>query len=102
MYLYMIKKIGLSYLYGSGLLNSLMLLYETHNVKVKRRFTENKTEILFTEKIGIGLFGFMIGVYQMPIRLTNNLILTEVYLKGYNKEDYGFTEKKYLFDYLNF
>ena len=97
----MIKKLGISYLYGSGLLNSLMLLYETHNVKVKRRFTENKTDILFIEKVGIGVFGFIVGMYQMPIRLTNNLLLAEVYFKGYNKQDYGFTEKKYIFDYLD-
>ncbi len=98
----MCQRMFLSYIYGSGTLNSLMALYDTRNAKVLRLnndFKEIKTDILFTEKIGIGLICFSLGPWQLVLRLIKKIKLAEIEYKGYDKTDYGIKEKKYISDY---
>lgn len=89
------------YVIISGLINSLIILKKSSNVKVKRIFGEDiKTPILLTEKIYLASLGFIIGWTQFPYKLYSEMCLAEIYMRGYNSKDFGYNDINHINEIL--
>jgi hypothetical protein len=104
----MIKNLRIAdkYLIGSGLLNVIHKLYETHNVQIERIDYRNnkdvfKSKLLPTEKISILVLSFISGFYTIPINIIQQLNVMAIKYNNDIPEKYGYnSEKKKISDFF--
>lgn len=84
---------------GAGGVSNMM---ETWNAKVERWVGGERkmTDMLLGEKLGIFAWGVATGPVFVPLKMLNNLNKIDIYFRGHNQKDYGFEEKKTVFDYM--
>ena len=94
------------YLVGSGLLNLIHKLYETHNIQIERIDYRNnkdvfKSNLLPTEKLTILTLSFISGFYIIPINIIQQLNVMAIKYNNDIPEKYGYKfEKKKISDYF--
>jgi len=94
------------YLIGSGLLNLIHKLYETHNIQIERIDYRNnkdvfKSKLLPTEKLTILTLSFITGFYTIPINIIQQLNVMAIKYNNDIPEKYGYnSEKKKISDFF--
>ncbi len=104
----MIKNLRIidKYLIGSGLLNVIHKLYETHNIQIERIDYRNnkdvfKSKLLPTEKLSILFLSFITGFYTIPTNIIQQLNVMAIKYNNDIPEKYGYKfEKKKISDYF--
>ncbi len=87
------------YIIGSGLINLIHKLYETHNIKIERiDYRNNKdvftSKLLPTEKISILMLSFISGFYTIPINIFHQLNIMAIKYNNDIPEKYGYNSQK--------
>jgi len=81
------------FILGSSIINGLIIFTDTNKIKLLKDESSNiKRPILLTERIVLSCIGG-ICFWQAPFRILNKIQLIEIYLKGYDKKDFGYIEK---------
>jgi len=105
----MIKNIRIfnKYLIGSGFLNVIYKLYETHNIQIERIDYRNNNNIFTTkllpiEKLTILSLSFLTGFYIIPFKIIQQIDIMAIKYNNDIPEKYGYNleNKKKLNDFF--
>lgn len=100
------EKLFVRYYVGAMGVGGAGMVIDTWDAKVARWVKgENgperrKTEMLLGEKVGLFLWGTMMGPLMVPFKMTSALDRIDIWMKGKRIEDYGMTQKDCLLDYM--
>lgn len=91
------------YVYGSIIYGCSSHIYNKYNSKMYEIYDNNKKErpVLMTELLISTFFKATLCPYIFPFIIYDDVKKTEIYLKGLNKEDYGYSNKKVYRSILN-
>ena len=90
------------YIYGSIIYGCSSHLYNKHNSRICEIDNNKKERPVLMSEIMISTFlKASLCPYIFPFIIYDDLKKTEIYLRGLNKEDYGYSNKKVYTSILN-
>lgn len=87
------------YLIGSASFCGISKLIEVKDARVHNRYPEYDRDMLLGEKVGIVIWSIISGPYRVPLKILDVMNKIDIYFKGHKPEDYGYNQKKTLYDY---
>lgn len=98
----MAEKFLMRYLYGSMMISCIDATTSVWNAKIERYTSKGKVinDMLIGEKLLVVSLNTLLGVWNAPVIIFDTMNKLHIKAKGHEYEDYGYSEKKSLFDYV--